>query len=167
MRHRLRALAGTRLIAHGVLVIEARRHRTQAQNRDDARERLVARCATAPDAAAPAGATHASCRNSGSKARNGTPGRKLARGRAGGRMIDVARMLGVKVICGVGRGGAMHLPGRAGSPPACIRPDLLSSGSLKIGASPSTPLSSRSFRANWRGMTLIIAENGVPLWQRN
>jgi ribosome-associated protein len=42
MRHRLRALAGTRLTAHGVLVIEARRHRTQAQNRDDARERLVA-----------------------------------------------------------------------------------------------------------------------------
>jgi ribosome-associated protein len=42
MRHRLRALAGTRLTADGVLVIEARRHRTQAQNRDDARERLVA-----------------------------------------------------------------------------------------------------------------------------
>jgi ribosome-associated protein len=42
MRLRLRALAGTRLTANGVLVIEARRHRTQAQNRDDARERLVA-----------------------------------------------------------------------------------------------------------------------------
>ena len=42
MRTRLRALAGTRLTADGVLVIEARRHRTQAQNRDDARERLVA-----------------------------------------------------------------------------------------------------------------------------
>lgn len=42
MRHRLRALAGTRLTADGVLVIEARRHRTQARNRDDARERLVA-----------------------------------------------------------------------------------------------------------------------------
>jgi ribosome-associated protein len=42
MRQRLRALAGTRLTADGVLVIEARRHRTQAQNRDDGRERLVA-----------------------------------------------------------------------------------------------------------------------------
>jgi ribosome-associated protein len=42
MRNRLRAVAGSRLTADGVLVIEARRHRTQAQNRDDARERLVA-----------------------------------------------------------------------------------------------------------------------------
>ena len=41
MRHRLRVVAGTRLTADGVLVIEARRHRTQAQNRADARERLV------------------------------------------------------------------------------------------------------------------------------
>ena len=42
VRNRLRAVAGSRLTADGVLVIEARRHRTQAQNRDDARERLVA-----------------------------------------------------------------------------------------------------------------------------
>jgi ribosome-associated protein len=42
MRHRLRTVAGTRLTADGVLVIEARRHRTQAQNREDARDRLVA-----------------------------------------------------------------------------------------------------------------------------
>src|SRR4029450_6315274 len=42
MRNRLRAVAGSRLTADGVLVIEARRHRTQAQNRDDARERLGA-----------------------------------------------------------------------------------------------------------------------------
>jgi ribosome-associated protein len=41
MRERLRALAGTRLTADGVLVIDARRHRTQAQNREDARERLI------------------------------------------------------------------------------------------------------------------------------
>src|SRR4029453_11633323 len=41
MRNRLRAVAGSRLTADGVLVIEARRHRTQAQNRADARERLV------------------------------------------------------------------------------------------------------------------------------
>jgi ribosome-associated protein len=41
VRQRLRALAGSRLTADGVLVIEARRHRTQAQNREDARERLI------------------------------------------------------------------------------------------------------------------------------
>ena len=41
MRQRLRVLAGTRMTADGVLVIDARRHRTQAQNREDARERLV------------------------------------------------------------------------------------------------------------------------------
>jgi len=41
VRERLRTIAGTRLTIDGVLVIEARRHRTQAQNRDDARERLV------------------------------------------------------------------------------------------------------------------------------
>ena len=38
---RLRALAGSRMTADGVLVIDARRHRTQAQNREDARERLA------------------------------------------------------------------------------------------------------------------------------
>jgi ribosome-associated protein len=37
---RLRALAGTRMTADGVLVIQARRFRTQAQNREDARTRL-------------------------------------------------------------------------------------------------------------------------------
>ena len=39
--HRLRVFAGTRMTADGVLVIDARRHRTQAQNREDARERLA------------------------------------------------------------------------------------------------------------------------------
>lgn len=39
---RLRALAGSRMTSEGVLVIDARRHRTQAQNREDARERLIA-----------------------------------------------------------------------------------------------------------------------------
>ena len=38
---RLRRLAGTRLTDDGVLLIDARRHRTQAQNREDARARLV------------------------------------------------------------------------------------------------------------------------------
>jgi ribosome-associated protein len=42
VRERLRKLAGRRLTTEGVLVIEARRYRTQAQNREDALERLVA-----------------------------------------------------------------------------------------------------------------------------
>ena len=41
VRERLQQLAGSRITAEGVLVIDARRHRTQAQNREDARERLV------------------------------------------------------------------------------------------------------------------------------
>ncbi len=41
VRQRLRTLAGSRLTTDGVLVIDARRHRTQARNREDARERLV------------------------------------------------------------------------------------------------------------------------------
>ena len=41
VRARLMRLAGTRLTAEGILLIDARRHRTQAQNREDARARLV------------------------------------------------------------------------------------------------------------------------------
>jgi len=41
-RARLRSLAGSRMTADGMLVIDARRFRTQAQNREDARERLAA-----------------------------------------------------------------------------------------------------------------------------
>ena len=41
VRQRLRTIAGTRLTTDGILVIDARRHRTQGQNREDARERLV------------------------------------------------------------------------------------------------------------------------------
>jgi ribosome-associated protein len=41
VRDRLRVIAGSRMTADGVLVIDARRHRTQAQNREDARERLA------------------------------------------------------------------------------------------------------------------------------
>lgn len=41
VRHRLRALAGSRAAEDGTIVIEARAHRTQSQNRDEARERLV------------------------------------------------------------------------------------------------------------------------------
>jgi ribosome-associated protein len=39
---RLRSLAGSRMTAEDVLVIDARSHRTQSQNRDEARERLAA-----------------------------------------------------------------------------------------------------------------------------
>ena len=41
VRARLRALAGSRMTDEDVLVIDARAHRTQAQNREDARARLV------------------------------------------------------------------------------------------------------------------------------
>ena len=41
VRARLRALAASRLTDDDVLVIDARAHRTQAQNREDARARLV------------------------------------------------------------------------------------------------------------------------------
>ena len=43
VRTRLAHVAGKRLTAEGVLVITAQRYRTQARNRDDARERLVER----------------------------------------------------------------------------------------------------------------------------
>lgn len=63
VKRRLIALAGRRLTADGVLLIDSRVHRTQAQNREAARERLVrliqqatrrprARVATKPSAAA-------------------------------------------------------------------------------------------------------------------
>ena len=48
---RLRSLAGKRIGADGVLVIDSREHRSQARNRSAARERLrdlVLRAATAP-----------------------------------------------------------------------------------------------------------------------
>jgi ribosome-associated protein len=41
VKGRLAALAGSRMTLAGVLVIDAREHRTQAQNREAARERLT------------------------------------------------------------------------------------------------------------------------------
>ena len=41
MKQRLVALAGHRLTSEGVLLIDSREHRTQAQNREAARARLV------------------------------------------------------------------------------------------------------------------------------
>jgi len=51
VRARLRTLAGRRMTEDGVVVILANRHRTQAMNREDARQRLaelIARAAEAP-----------------------------------------------------------------------------------------------------------------------
>jgi ribosome-associated protein len=42
VKARVVALAGTRVTADGVLLIDAREHRTQSQNREAARARLVA-----------------------------------------------------------------------------------------------------------------------------
>jgi ribosome-associated protein len=42
VKRRLVTLAGRRVTADGVLVIDSREHRTQAQNREAARERFVA-----------------------------------------------------------------------------------------------------------------------------
>lgn len=47
MRDRLIAIAGHRMAAGGILVIDSREHRTQAQNRTAARERLAALIAQA------------------------------------------------------------------------------------------------------------------------
>jgi len=41
-RHRLAILAGSRMSADGTLIIQAQRFRSQAQNREDARRRLLA-----------------------------------------------------------------------------------------------------------------------------
>ena len=56
VKQRLAHLAGSRLSDDGVLVIHAREHRTQAQNRESARARLVAliaRAAVKPKARRP------------------------------------------------------------------------------------------------------------------
>jgi ribosome-associated protein len=42
MKARLTALAGSRITAEGVLVIDSREHRTQTRNREAARARLIA-----------------------------------------------------------------------------------------------------------------------------
>ena len=86
VRQRLRGLAGSRLTADGVLVIEARRHRTQAQNREDARERLIelvreaAKKPTKRRATRPTRAAHER-RIEGKRQRSE---RKQSRGRVGG-----------------------------------------------------------------------------------
>ena len=49
VRRRLMALCGRRLTMEGVLVLVARRHRTQERNRAEARERLAALVAAAAE----------------------------------------------------------------------------------------------------------------------
>jgi ribosome-associated protein len=41
VKHRLATLAGSRMTSEGVLLIDSRAHRTQGQNREAARERLI------------------------------------------------------------------------------------------------------------------------------
>ena len=63
VQRRLVALAGRRAIAGGCLLIEAQRHRTQKQNRDDALERLLSllrRAAVVPRRRIPTKPTHSS-----------------------------------------------------------------------------------------------------------
>jgi ribosome-associated protein len=63
VRRRLVRFAGRKMTAEGVLVITARRHRTQQKNRDDAVERLVAllrRAAVAPKTRRKTGPTRVS-----------------------------------------------------------------------------------------------------------
>ena len=86
VRQRLRALAGSRLTTEGVLVIEARRHRTQAQNREDARERLlelVREAAKKPRRRRATRPTHAS-KERRIETKKQQSQRKQSRGRVGG-----------------------------------------------------------------------------------
>jgi ribosome-associated protein len=57
VRERLKRLAGRRLTSDGVLIIDARRHRTREQNRRDALARLVALVQKASVAPTPRKAT--------------------------------------------------------------------------------------------------------------
>lgn len=57
VRERLKHLSGRRLTSDGVLVIDARRHRTREQNRRDALERLIALVRKAAVAPTPRKAT--------------------------------------------------------------------------------------------------------------
>ena len=84
IRARLRTLAGSRMTDEGVIVIDARRFRTQAQNREDARERLadlVSRAAARPKRRRKTRPTRAS-----TEQRISTKKRRAERKRARGRV---------------------------------------------------------------------------------
>jgi len=73
MKERLLDLAGNRISAAGVLLIDSREHRTQAQNREAARARLIAllqQAARRPRSAGPPGRSRPRER-SGSTRRSG------------------------------------------------------------------------------------------------
>jgi ribosome-associated protein len=85
VRARLERLAGRRLTQDGVLVIDARRHRTRERNREDALERLAAlirkaavppvpRRPTRPSAAARRRRLEAKARRGTIKRLRGSPG---------------------------------------------------------------------------------------------
>jgi ribosome-associated protein len=75
VRSRLQRLAGKRLTGDGVIVITANRFRSQARNREDARERLfdlIREAAVPPKARRPTRPTHASkIRRADAKRRRG------------------------------------------------------------------------------------------------
>jgi ribosome-associated protein len=84
MKARLKVLAGARVTSEGVLLIDSRVHRSQAKNREAARERLVAllqqaarrpkkRRRTRPTAAAREQRLESKRRRSTIKARRGRP----------------------------------------------------------------------------------------------
>jgi len=87
VRERLVALAGRRVTADGVLLIDSREHRTQAQNREAARTRLIAllqRAARRPRKRTPTRPSAASReRRLVSKKRRGTVKELRGRSRAG------------------------------------------------------------------------------------
>lgn len=60
VRERLRRLAGQKVTDAGILIIDARRFRTQEQNRQDARQRLLALIRRAAEAPKPRRPTRAS-----------------------------------------------------------------------------------------------------------
>jgi ribosome-associated protein len=63
VRGRLRRIAGRKMTDEGVIVIDARRYRTQSDNRDDARERLaglIRQALVKPRRRKPTKPTHAS-----------------------------------------------------------------------------------------------------------
>lgn len=86
IKQRLTALAGRRITAEGVLLIDSREHRLQARNREAARERLVALIARA--AVAPVKRTPTKAGKGAKERRLVTKKRraviKAARGRPGG-----------------------------------------------------------------------------------
>jgi ribosome-associated protein len=87
MKARLIALAGKRVTADGWLIVDSREHRTQLQNRDAARARLVAllqRAARRPKARRPT-APKASAREERLSSKKQRSAIKLLRGRAAGR----------------------------------------------------------------------------------